>query len=57
MVMRLDAWNVLSLLQAGNINIIAEEAERYSMDVIVLQEIRWKGKGSVMKSKLILHYS
>ena len=39
MVMRFGTWNVHSLLQAGNMNIIAEEAERYKMDVVALQEI------------------
>jgi exonuclease III len=34
---------------------IAEEADK--MDVVALQEIRWKGKGSVRKLKFTLHYS
>jgi exonuclease III len=38
-------------------NIIAEEAERYKMEVVALQEIRWKGRGSIRKSKYTLHYS
>jgi exonuclease III len=45
MVMRFGTWNVCTLLQAGNINITAEEAERYKMDVVALQEICWKGRG------------
>jgi len=36
---------------------IAEEADRYKMDVVALQEIRWKGKGSIRKLKFTLHYS
>jgi exonuclease III len=36
---------------------IAEEAERYKMDVVALQEIYWKGKGSIRKLKFTLHYS
>jgi exonuclease III len=36
---------------------IAEEAERYKTDVVALQEIRWKGKGSIRKVKFTLHYS
>jgi len=36
---------------------IAEEVERYKMDVVALQEIRWKGKGSIRKVKFTLHYS
>ena len=31
--MRFGTWNVRTLLQAGNMNIIAEEAERYKMDL------------------------
>jgi hypothetical protein len=32
-------WNVRTLLQAGNMNIIGEESERYKMDLVALQEI------------------
>ena len=39
MVMRFGTWNVCTLLQAGNMNIIVEEAERYEMDVAAVQEI------------------
>jgi len=39
MVMQFGTWNVCTLLQAGNMNIIAEEAERYKREVVVLQEI------------------
>ena len=57
MLMRFGTWNGRTLLQAGNMNIIAEEAERYKMEVVALQEIRWKGRGSIRKSKYTLHYS
>jgi hypothetical protein len=36
-VMRIGTWKVRSFLQAGNI--IAEEAERYKMEVAALKEI------------------
>ena len=32
MVRRFGTWNVRTLLQAGNMNIIAKEAERYKME-------------------------
>jgi len=54
---RFGIWNVRTLLQAGNMNIVAEEAERYKMDLVTLQEIRWRGKGSIRKSKFSLYYS
>ena len=38
-------------------NVKAEEAERCKMDVVALQEICWKGKGSIRKLKFTLHYS
>jgi exonuclease III len=57
MVMRFGTWNVRTLLQAGKMNITAEEAERYKLDVVALQEIHWKGKGLIRKSKFILYYS
>jgi exonuclease III len=57
MVMQFGTWNVCTLLQAGNMNIVAEEAKRYKIEVVALQEIRWKGRGSIRKLKYSLHYS
>jgi len=37
--MLFGAWYVRNLLQDGNMNITAEEAERYKMDLGALQEI------------------
>jgi len=37
MIMRFGTWNVRNLLQAGNMNIITEEAARYKMRVVALQ--------------------
>jgi hypothetical protein len=33
MVMQFGTWNVHTLLQAGNMNIITEETERYKMGI------------------------
>jgi len=57
MVMCFGTWNERTLLQAGNMNTIADETERYKMDVVALQEIRWKGKGLIRKSKFNIYYS
>ena len=57
MVMRFGNWDVRIPRQAGNMNVIAEEVERYKMDVAALQEVRWKAKGSIRKPKFTLHYS
>jgi hypothetical protein len=55
--MRFGTWNVRTLLQAGNTNATADEAERYKMGVVALQEIRWKGRGLIKKSKFNLYHS
>jgi exonuclease III len=57
MVMRFGTWNAHTLLQAGNMNAIVEEVERYKMDAVALQEIRWKGKGVIRKPKFSIYYS
>jgi hypothetical protein len=49
-------WNLRTLLQAENMNAIADEAERYKMDVVALEEICWKGKGLIRKSKFNIYY-
>ena len=56
-VMQFGTWNLCTLLQAGTMNIIAEEAERYKKNVVTVQEILWKGKGSIRKLKFTLHSS
>jgi exonuclease III len=55
--MRFGTWNVRTLLQAGNMNAIAEELQRYKRDVAALQEICWKGKGIIRKLKYTMYYS
>jgi hypothetical protein len=57
MLMQFGTWNVRTLLQAGNMNAIVEEVERYKMDAVALQEIRWKGKGVIRKPKFTIYYS
>ena len=46
-----------NVLQAGNMNIVVEEAERYKIDVIALHELCWEGKNSIRKLKFTLDYS
>jgi len=55
--MRFGTWNVCTLQQAGNMNAIAEEVEKYTMDAVALQEIHWKGKGVIRKLKFTMYYS
>jgi exonuclease III len=44
--MTFGTWNVLTVRQPGKIQDLVAEAEKFAMDVIALQEIRWDDKGS-----------
>ena len=45
------------MLRTGKMEEIANELERYDMDVTALQEIRWKGAGCITKKNYSLYYS
>jgi hypothetical protein len=57
--MRLAIWNVRMLFRAGAVNEMMKQMERYKIDVCVcaLQEIRWPGKGTVVKKNYVILYS
>ena len=37
----LGTWNVRTMLEAGKMQEIASELNKYRMDLVALQEIRW----------------
>lgn len=57
MVLRFGTWNIRTLLQAGTMNSIVDEIIRYRMDMVALQEIRWKGKGDTKKKEFTMYFS
>jgi len=50
-----ETWNVCTLHRAGAINELVKETDKYRLDICVLQEIRWLGKGTVTKRIMILY--
>ena len=56
-ILRFGTWNVRTMLQAGTMNSLSEEIEKYRMDIVALQEIRWKGKGIIKKPKFTMYFS
>ena len=43
----LGTWNVRSLYRAGALMAAARELDRYKLDLVVVQEVRWEKEGTV----------
>jgi exonuclease III len=56
MNMRFGAWNVRSLYRAGSLMIASRELARYKLDVVGVQEVRWKGGGTEPAGEYTLFY-
>ena len=50
-------WNVMTMLKIGKINEIADEMLKTQLQIIALQELRWKGAGQINKPTYTLYYS
>jgi len=47
---RFGTWNMSSLYRSGSLRSVARELERYKLDLVGLQEVRWD-KGGHGKSR------
>jgi exonuclease III len=45
--MRFGTWNVRSLYRAGLLTAADRELERYKLDLVGVQEVRWDKEGTV----------
>jgi exonuclease III len=43
--MRFGTWNVRSLYRAGAIKSVVGELEKYKLDLVGVQEVRWEEEG------------
>jgi exonuclease III len=43
--MRFGTWNVRSLCRVGAIKSVGGELEKYKLDLMGLQDVRWEGEG------------
>jgi exonuclease III len=43
--MGIGTWNVRSLCRVGALKSVAGELERYKLDLVGVQEVRWEGEG------------
>jgi hypothetical protein len=51
----LGTWNVVTMLQPGKMQEVAEQILQTELQNIALQEIRLKGHGQIKKDKYILY--
>ena len=50
-------WNIMTMLKACKMNEIANEMLKTQLQIIALQELRWKGERQINKTKYTLYYS
>jgi len=43
--MRFGTWKVRSLCRVGAIKSVVGELEKYKLDLVGVQEVRWEGEG------------
>jgi hypothetical protein len=53
----IGTWNVMTMLKPSKMDKIAEQMLSTQLQIIALQEIRWKGHRQIKKSKYSLYYS
>jgi hypothetical protein len=54
---QIGPWNVTTMLKPGRLQEIAEQTLETNLQIVVLQEIRWKAYGKIKKDKYIICYS
>ena len=47
MDMRFGMWNVRNLYRAGALGLVTSEIEKYRMDLVGVQEVKWEGSGTL----------
>jgi len=50
-------WNILTMLKPGKMQEIAEQIQNTTLQIVALQEIRWKEYGHIKKKDYSLYYS
>jgi exonuclease III len=54
--MRFGTWNIRSLYRVGAIKSAVGELEKYKLDLVGVQEVRWEGEGYQIEDIYIFFY-
>ena len=46
MDMRFGTWTVRTLYRAGALGLVTSEIDKYKMDLVGVQEVRWEGSST-----------
>lgn len=55
--MNFGTWNIRTLYQVGALQATIREVEKYEMNIVALQEMRWPGQGKLKKKNWDIYYS
>ena len=53
----IGTWNILTMLKPGKMQEINEQIQNITLQIVALQEIRWKGYEQIRKKDYSLYYS
>jgi hypothetical protein len=54
--MKFGTWTVRSLCRVGAIKSVVGELEKYKLDLVGVQEVRWQGEGYQTADKYIYFF-
>jgi len=54
--LRIGTWNVRSLYKTGALQVAVRETEKYKLDILATQEVRWENQDSIPQSKYTFYY-
>jgi len=56
-ILRFGTWNIRTLYKPGSLKYVLKEINRYSVDIVRLQEIRWPGSGNLKSENMTVFFS
>ncbi|KAK4872591.1 hypothetical protein RN001_014620 [Aquatica leii] len=54
---KIGTWNIRSMIQPGKMRDIVQTLEKYKIDIIAIQELRWAEEGEINRSNYTIFWS